>query len=235
MNETGQTNSSAASTNDVSNTNGSTGSTGANNSPKPTGGNNNAVDNKQQPTSPTEGDKDTSSIEKLIQSAVDRATQKLGTENKKLRTQIDELVKKQLTDDERIELERKQERAAFEAEKAQFLQEKNKLHAINALSKADFKIEADKLQTLVPLVMGADENAINSNVKALSDIVKSLVAAEVDSTFKDNGRNPSGSGNADNNGKTKNKGELLAERLGKERSEQEKKSRVILDKYINRR
>ena len=229
-------NNNAANTNDAANNNGSASSTRANNSNQQTGSNNAAADTKGKSTGGTEANNsDNTSIEKLIQAAVDRATNKLGNENKKLRTQLDELVKKQLTDDERIELERKQEREAFEQEKAQFMQEKHELYAINALSKAEFKVEADKLQTLIPLVMGADENAINNNVKALSDIVKSLVASEVENTFKQNGRNPSGSGNPDNGGdKQKSKGELLAERLGKERTETEKRSRDILDRFTKR-
>lgn len=175
----------------------------------------------------------TSSIEQLIQSAVDRATNKIGNENKQLRAQLDELMKQKMTDEERIELERTQERERFEQEKAQFIQEKHQLYAITALGKADLSVESDKLETLVSLVMGADETEISNNVKALSDIVKSLVASKVESTFKENGRNPAGSGNPDSKNK-KNKGETIAEKLGQERAEKQKKSREILDKYTRR-
>ena len=44
-------------------------------------------------------------IEKIISRAVDRATNKLGNENKKLREQIEKLKRKKLTDDELIEME----------------------------------------------------------------------------------------------------------------------------------
>ena len=172
-------------------------------------------------------------IEKLIQSAVDRATNKLGNENKSLRKQLDELVKKQLTDEERVELERKQEREAFEAEKAQFLKEKHQLYAVNQLAKAEINVGSEMLPTLIGLVSGSDETAIDENIKALSTVINTIVAAKVEETFKQNGRNPSGSGNS--NSDAKSKGEILAEKLGKEKSEQEKRSREILDKYINRR
>lgn len=194
---------------------------------------NNNTPNNQNASQGDTGANKSPSLEQLIQSAVDRATNKLGNENKELRAQMDELIKQKMTDEERIELERKQERDRFEQEKAQFLQEKHQLYAINALSKAELSVESDKLGTLVSLVMGADENEINSNVKALSDIVKTLVASKVESTFKENGRNPAGSGNPDSKDK-KNKGELLAEKLGQERAEQEKKSREILDRFTKR-
>ena len=181
----------------------------------------------------TGANKNTPSLEQLIQSAVDRATNKLGNENKQLKTQLDELMKQKMTDEERIELERTQERERFEQEKAQFMQEKHQLYAINALSKADLSVESDKLETLVSLVMGADEAEISNNVKALSDIVKTLVASKVDSTFKENGRNPAGSGNPDDK-KEKNKGETIAEKLGQERANKQKRSREILDKYTRR-
>lgn len=182
---------------------------------------------------PTDNQDNMNSIEKLIQSAVDRATNKLGNENKSLRKQLDELVKKQLTDEERVELERKQEREAFEAEKAQFLKEKHQLYAVNQLAKAEINVGSEMLPMLIGLVSGSDETSIDENIKALSTVINTIVAAKVEETFKQNGRNPSGSGNS--NSDAKSKGEILAEKLGKEKSEQEKRSREILDKYINRR
>lgn len=188
-----------------------------------------AADNADAKGSSVQND---SSIEKLIQSAVDRATNKLGNENKSLRKQLDELVKKQLTDEERVELERKQERESFEQEKAQFLEEKHRLFAINKLSEADIKVASDKLPGLVSLVTGDDEETISQNVKALSDVINLIVAAKVEEIFKENGRSPMGAGgDGDQN---KNKGEIFAEKLGKERAEQEKKARAILDKFTGR-
>lgn len=211
-----------------SSTGSQTGSTGSNE------GNTNSTTQTGQnaATGNSEQNKSTPSLEALIQSAVDRATNKLGNENKRLQSQVEELMKQKLTDEERVELERKQERERFEQEKAQFLEEKNKLYAITALSKAELSVESDKLETLVSLVLGTDENAINQNVKALSDVVKALVASKVEQTFKENGRNPAGSGNADN--KSKDEKTAVAEQLGKVRSEQQKRSREILDKFTRR-
>lgn len=208
---------------------GSTGATGDGTSSNPTGTNGGSTGGSEG----SQGNGDSSpTLEQLIQSAVDRATNKLGNENKKLRSQLDELVKQKMTDEERIELERQQEREQFEQEKAQFLEEKNKLFAVNALAKAELNIETDKLPSLIALVMGKDETAISENVRNLSDIVKTLVASKVEETFKNNGRSPSGSGNEGQ--KDNDKGSTIAERLGKERAEQEKRSREILDKFTRR-
>lgn len=170
-----------------------------------------------------------STLEKLIQSAVDRATNKLGNENKTLRAQLDDIMKQKLTDDERIELERKQEREQFEQEKAQFIAEKNRLHAVTALAKADLGVGSDKLETLVSLVIGKDEKEINENVKNLSNIVKELVAGKVDQKFKDNGRVPAGSGVKDAKGK--NEASSIASKLGKSVKEANEKSADILKYY----
>lgn len=197
---------------------------------------NNATNN----TSGTEGQKNASqntanneptsaSLEKLIQSAVDRATNKLGNENKDLKKQIDELVKKSMTDAERVELERKQEREQFEQEKAQFIAEKNRLHAVTALAKADLNIASDKLDTLVGLVMGADEKAIDENVKNLNEVIKTIVADKVAQTFKDNGRNPVGSGNADAKKDDKND---IGSTLGKATAAANAKSNDVLKHYL---
>ena len=58
------------------------------------------------------------------------------------------------------------------------------------------------------------------------ELVKKLVAAEVDKTFKKNGRNPN-IGNAGESGKSNN----IAETLGKSRAEKQKQSNDILKYY----
>lgn len=199
--------------------------------------NDSTANNTTNNTSGTEGQKNASNdatknnptLEQLIQSAVDRATNKLGNENKDLKRQIDELVKKNMTDAERVEHERKQEREQFEQEKAQFIAEKNRLHAVTALAKADLNIASDKLDTLVGLVMGADEKAIDENVKNLNEVIKTIVADKVAQTFKDNGRNPVGSGNADAKKDDKND---IGSTLGKATAAANAKSNDVLKHYL---
>lgn len=129
-------------------------------------------------------------LEKLIQQAVDRATNKLGNDNKRLREELENIKKEKLTAEERAELEKKQERDQFERERAEFQMEKNKLYAVKAIKTAGLDDGSDKALELVNFVLGADEKEIDSRVKAFGELVKKFVAAEVEKTFKDAGRNP---------------------------------------------
>lgn len=137
-------------------------------------------------------------IEKLIQQAVDRATNKLGNENKRLREQMETIKQEKLTAEERAELERKQEREAFDRERAEFQMEKNKLYAIKALQAAGLNDGSDQAWELVDFVLGSDEAEIDSRVKAFGDLVKKFVASEVDKTFKGVGRTPGKGVSSDN-------------------------------------
>lgn len=139
--------------------------------------------------------------EKMIQQAVDRATNKLGNENKRLREELDNIKKEKLSAEERAELEKKQEREQFERERAEFQLEKNKLYAVKAIKAAGLDDGSDKALELVNFVIGSDEKEIDARVKAFGDLVKKFVASEVDKTFKDAGRNPGkgGSGGSERN------------------------------------
>lgn len=134
-------------------------------------------------------------IEKLVQQAVDRATNKLGNDNKRLREQLEAIKKEKLTAEERAELEKKQEREQFERERAEFQMEKNKLYAVKAIKAAGLDDGSDRSLELVNFVLGSDEKEIDSRVKAFGELVKKFVSAEVDKTFKDAGRTPGKGGN----------------------------------------
>lgn len=147
-------------------------------------------DYKEDPDPEGKGKKKEPDIEKMIQQAVDRATNRLGNDNKKLREELEAIKKEKLTAEERAELEKKQEREQFEQERAEFLVEKNKMYAIKAIKAAGLDDGSDASLELVDFVLGADEKAIDARVKAFGALVKKFVAAEVDKTFKDSGRNP---------------------------------------------
>lgn len=150
---------------------------------------------KTDPEPPKETD-----IEKLIQRAVDRATNKLGNDNKKLREQLDTLRKNKLTEAEQAELDRKEREDAL-AEREQALQdEKNRWYAMKAIKKAGLDDGGDDSLALVDFVLGGTEEDIDAKVKSFSALVKKLVKAEVDKTFKQHGRNPEqGTGAGDKN------------------------------------
>lgn len=140
-------------------------------------------------------------VEKLIQQAVDRKANQLGNDNKRLKEELENIKKEKLTAEERAELEKKQEREQFERERAEFQMEKNKLYAVKAIKAAGLDDGSDKALELVNFVIGSDEKDIDARVKAFGDLVKKFVAAEVDKTFKDAGRNPGkgGSGGGEKN------------------------------------
>jgi len=136
-------------------------------------------------------------IEKMIQQAVDRATNKLGNDNKRLREELENIRKEKLTAEERAELEKKQEREQFERERAEFRMEKNRLYAIKAIKAAGLDDGSDKALELVNFVLGSDEQETDARVKAFGDLVKKFVGSEVEKTFKGAGRTPGKGSSAD--------------------------------------
>lgn len=149
--------------------------------------------------------KEEPNLERMIQQAVDRATNKLGNDNKRLRQELENIKKEKLTAEERAELEKQQEREEFERERAEFRMEKNKLYAVKAIKAAGLDDGSDKALELVNFVLGANEAEIDNRVKAFGELVKKFVASEVNKTFKDTGRIPNkgGSGSSEKNPYTK--------------------------------
>lgn len=129
-------------------------------------------------------------IEKIVQTAVDRATNKLGNENKKLREQLDNLKKSKLTDEEikQLELKTKEDEIA-EREKA-LAEKENRLYAIKAIKTAGLDDGSDKSLELVDFVLSDNTEDIDAKIKTFSELMKKFVQSEVDKTFKENGRNP---------------------------------------------
>lgn len=194
--------------------------TGAQNQEQQTGGTQQSSDNQQQSQQ--------DSIDQIVQRAVDRATQKLGTENKKLRGEIESLKKAGMDAEEvkKYELSEKEKEIA-EREKA--LNDKtNRLFAISALEATGLKDSKGSTSSLVDFVMADSEEAITERVKAFSALVESIVKVKVDETFKANGRTPGvGSG-----GSAKDNTDSLAVRMGKNAAQNNQKARSVLDHYI---
>lgn len=129
-------------------------------------------------------------IEKLIQQAVDRATNKLGNDNKKLRGQLEALKKEKLSAEELRDLEI-QNREQDIAEREKSLQEKeNRLYAIKAIKKAGLDDGSDVSLELVDFVLASAPADIDARIQAFDKLLKKLVKAEVEKTFRANGRNP---------------------------------------------
>lgn len=134
-------------------------------------------------------------MDKMIQSAVDRATNKLGNENKTLRDKLKEERKKNLTAEELKAAEMKEKEEELQERERTIKENENRMYAMKALRKIGLDDGGEDALSLVDFVMGEDEVAIDSRVKSLKNAIDKRVKAEVDKVFGENGRNPS-KGNA---------------------------------------
>ena len=141
-------------------------------------------------------------LQKLIQQSVDRATNKLGNENKQLREELEKIRKEKLTEAELKQLEDEEREKSLAEREAALKAAENKMYAIKAIKKAGLDDGSETALDILALVNGSDEATIDTNIKALKALVDKLVKAEVDKTFRDNGRNPQqgngGAGGGDN-------------------------------------
>lgn len=156
------------------------------------GGNTNGTGNSEPGAKHT----DNSNLERLIQAAVDRATNKLGNENKELKNQIQQLQTLNMTDAEKHEHEISEREKALRAGEAALKAEQNKMYAMTAIKKAGLDDGTDTALGLIELVMAEDEKSIDVKVESLKTLVNKLVTAEVNKTFAQNGRQPGTSNSA---------------------------------------
>lgn len=178
-------------------------------------------------TSPTEEKK--TNWEEVIQKAVDRATNKLGNDNKKLREELNKLKQEKLSDDELKQLEI-QEKEKEIAEREQRLAEKeNRLLAIKAIKEIGLDDGSDASLALVDFVMAEDEAAIKERVNAFNSLVERFVQSKVDKVFKANGRTPGKSSTGA--GDTETKKDSIAVRIGQKTAEVNKAAKSTLDYY----
>lgn len=129
-------------------------------------------------------------IDKLIEKAVDRATNKLGNENKALREKLEKLKKTKLSAEEIAEEERREKETALAEREAAVKAAENRMFALKQIKKIGLDSGDETAIQIVDLAMGEDEDAISENVSALKKLVDSLVAVEVDKAFKSTGRVP---------------------------------------------
>lgn len=138
---------------------------------------------------------DEDALERLIQAKVDKITSKLGKEKADLQKKLDTMKKEKLSDAERAELERKEKEDELAEREKALTEKENRLYAIKAIKAAGLDDGSDKSLELVDFVMSEDEEAIDSKIKAFAGLVKKFVQAEIDKTFRENGRTPAkGSG-----------------------------------------
>lgn len=137
-------------------------------------------------------------LEKKIQQAVDRATNKLGNDNKALREELEKLRKEKLTAAELKALEDEEKEKNLAEREAAIKAAENKLYAVKAIKKAGLDDGSETALDILSLVNAGDTESIDANITALKALVDKLVKAEVEKTFKASGRKPEkGAGGTD--------------------------------------
>lgn len=164
-------------------------------------------------------------IAKLVQSQVDRLMAEERKKSADLQKQIAKMQREKMSDEEikKLEFEEKEKNLADRERK--IAQQTNLIYAQQAVTKAGY---GDDLAAVVDFVMGDSEEKTDERIKAFSALVNKITAAQVDKTFKQNGRTPNGA-SAAHETKTEN---TIAEKLGKTRAEQTQKANDILNHYI---
>jgi hypothetical protein len=191
---------------------------------------NNNSDDAAKPNDDDKAKSDSEKLDKIIQARVDRAMADERKKSAELQKKLEKMKKEKMSDEELKQLEiEEREQAIAEKEKA-ITEKENRLFAIKAIKEAGLDDGSDKVLDLVDFVIsGTDdtEETIQTKVKSFSDLVKKMVASEVDKTFKANGRIPNGAQVSGDKKDTSN----IAVKLGKERAEQNKKANDVLSYY----
>lgn len=134
-------------------------------------------------------------VEKRIEAAVTKAAGKIAEDNKRLAEQLRKIKKEKLTAEESQKLDLQEKEQLLLEREAALREKENREYALKAIKKAGLDDGSDRALELVDFVLAEDEAQIDTRVKAFNDLFRKMLKAEVDRTFKENGREPhSGSG-----------------------------------------
>lgn len=153
------------------------------------------ADPNKDPDPPADPEDSDKKLEKMIQAAVDRATNKLGNDNKLLKKKLEETRKEKLTAEELKAVELQEKEAELEQKQRELQEKENRMYAIKALKKAELDDGSEDTMDLIEFVLGGDEAAIDLKVKALQKFAQRVAKNTTDGIYKANGRTP-GKGNA---------------------------------------
>ncbi len=166
-------------------------------------------------------------VERMVQSGVDKATAEYGKKISALKKENEELKRKNLSDEERKNLEIADRDNALAERERKLNDRENRIFASKVLREVGLDDGSTRSLELVDLVMSDTEENIEKRAKTLKSLVDALVKSEVEKTFRTHGRVPNGA-----NISTESKESDLAARLGKDRAEQNKKANDVLSHYI---
>lgn len=146
--------------------------------------------------SPADAGEPDGKLERMVQAAVDRATNKLGNENKVLREKLEKERKKNLTAEEVKQLELQEKEQELAQKEKEIRDEKNRMYALKSIKKAGLDDGSEDTLDFVDFVMADEESDIDDRVKSLKSLIDARVHREVDRIFKENGRIPGKGGTA---------------------------------------
>ncbi len=168
-------------------------------------------------------------FERLLQARFDKAMAEERKKNAGLMKELEKMKREKMTADELKKYD-DEKRTNELAEREKTIAEKeNRYYAITALKKAGLDDGSETVLELAEIVMGNNTDETDTKIATLDKLITKMVDSKVNERFKSFGRVPGGSGTSEGDGKDKN---ILAEKLGKQRAEQNKKSNNILKHYI---
>lgn len=167
-------------------------------------------------------------LEKLIQAKVDRLMAEERKKTAELQKKVDKMTKEKMSAEEIKKLEDEEKAKELADREKAIADRENRYYALNAVLKADIGVESDVAEEVVGLVLGASNEETDAKIATLAKVVNKMSANKVDKAFKDNGRNPKGSGNG---GGGNDKTTTVAETLGKQRAEMNKQATDVLNYY----
>lgn len=179
-------------------------------------------------------------VDKKIQQAIDRATNKLGNDNKILRGEIDalrkerdELKRSYMSSEELQKADFEQKQIELEKRERELNEEKLRLSAIKAIKESGLDDGSELALELADLVMAPDETGISQRTQTFKTLFDQRVASEVSSRFEKSGRNMTGGTATGEGGAEKTQAEKVAEKLAARTAESNKTANEALQNYIN--
>jgi hypothetical protein len=169
----------------------------------------------------------TETLKKLIQSGIDKG---LAEERKKyadLQKKFDKMTKEGMNKEELAKFELDERDKQLTAREKELNDRQNRWNAMEAIKEAGLDDGGKDALELVDFVISDDEETTKARVKAFSNLVKKFVKAEVDRTFKTNGRNPDNGVSGGKETKTS-----IATNLGKAAAERNTAAKGVLEHYL---
>lgn len=152
--------------------------------------NNDTENLTQYKTEPDNTENKEHDTESLIQQAVDKATLKLKTDNKRLEEQLVKMKKEKLTDEERKQFELAEKEQQLEEREKALKENENKLYAVRALKKAGLDDGNEDSLEIIEFIIGEDKTVIDNRIKIFKALLDRKVKSEVEKIFKEKGREP---------------------------------------------